>query len=254
MKRTTGTLAFLLPGGGLSAASQSEQRVSTTYSMPARVETWLRVSQSSSLLGPVVSLQASLVLPGLQTRVTLRNRALLAVAPPEDVTQQIQMVPPGERVTRAGQPVRGMPASSTLTLKVCDFEGHPLAEERDLGTCEDGFRDVAVPCLVDVSAVAWVTGLDWSERRGPRVRLSGELAFSRGVVVRLGVHGSRNGASGALEGGSELPLLRPGMALYSPEKTLEGSGPSSTWVSVRFLDTAGRPIGEEHVVGRCVMV
>ena len=250
MSRAPESLGFMRPG---QAKAPAEQRVSTSWAMPARIETWLRVSQSSSPLGPEVSMRATLVLPGLQARVTLRHDPLLAGSPPEDETVPVPMVATGERLCAAGRPLGGIPAGATLTLRVVDADGRLLADEQEIGACEDGLHGSTVPCVVDASAVSRVSGLDWSARRGPRVRVHGALEFARGVLVFLGFR-PPDGDRAPLEGVRELTLVAPGQSLAGPEKTLEGMGPSGTWVSVRFNEPAGRPIGEEHVVGRCVLV
>lgn len=243
------SIGFRAPGAD---GPTPEQRVSTMWAMPARLETWLRVTQSSSALGPEVSIRATLVLPGLQARVTLRHDPVLAGAPPEDATVRVPMVATGERLCAAGRPLGGIPAGAPLTLRVTDADGRLLADEHELGVCEDGLHGAAVPCVVGASAVSRVSGLDWSARRGPRVRVHGALEFARGVLVFLGFRRPHDGHA-PLEGVRELTLVEPGRALDGPEQTLEGMGPTGTWVSVRFNEPTGRPIGGEHVVGRCVV-
>ena len=63
---------------------------------------------------------------------------------------------------------------------------------------------------------------------------------------------SSTGAMPARIEACDLPLVPPGFAPAATERTLEGAGPASTWVSMRFDDGMGRPIGDEHVVSRCV--
>src|SRR5262245_31509175 len=252
LRQSTAAPAFMVPGA-VAGRVRAEQRVSTAWAMPSRLETWLRVTRAASPLGPLVSLQASLVIPGLQASATLYHGPAPGGDRPACEIVRIPMVPPGERITRAGHLMRGMSRGAALRWVVSDADGRPIADEREIGTCEDGFYDLsATPCLVDASAIAWISGIDGSPHRGARVRVSGELVFARGVTLRLGFHPRHAGADAGGAGACELPLVRAGFALYAPEKTLEGSGPASAWVSLRFDDRQGRPIGEEHVIGRRV--
>jgi hypothetical protein len=247
MRRPPASLVFMVPGTPAAGRSLAEQRVSASWTMPARLEAWLRVASSDHPSGPTLSLQASLVIPGLRARVTLRHDPA-AGARPEHETWVVPMVPCGERITRASQPMHGLVTPTRVTLAVMDADGRPLAAERGVDARDHGIVDLSLACLVEASAVAWVSGVDWSEHRGPRLRVNGELVFARGVSLRAGFE-TRAGARTC-----ELTLARPGLALYAPEKTLQGASPSSTWVSVRFEDGGGRPLGDEHVIGRCAVV
>ena len=73
--------------------------------------------------------------------------------------------------------------------------------------------------------------------------------FTRGVMLRLGFRG-KAGERG--EGIGEVELARPGAALFSTEKLCDAGLQKNRWVSVQFADESGRPIGDEHLVGRCV--
>ena len=250
MTPVSGSLVFFLPGPGESGPSQSERRVSTAFSMPAQLEAWMRVKHGSSPLGALISFQATIVLSGVQARVTFRSRVNKTERPLEEVAMQLPIVPSGQRMVRPGHSLRGLPREARTMLRLLDREGRPLSETRDLGAYADGVHEVEIPFSVDTTAVAWVTALDWSERRGPRVRLSGELIFTKGLDARLDFP-----AAGAREtDGTRIQLIGPGTTLYSAEKTLEGSLPGSSWVSIQFIDSEGSPIGDEVLVGRCVVV
>jgi hypothetical protein len=253
MTPVSGSLVFFLPSPGEGGPSQSERRVSAAFSMPAQFEAWLRVKHGSSPLGALISFQSTIVLSGVQARVTFRSRASWSDPPLEEVAMQLPIVPPGQRMVRPGHSLRGLPREGRLSFGLLDREGRPLGETRDLGPYADGVHEAEIPFSVDTTVVAWVTALDWSERHGPRVRLSGELIFTQGLDVRLDFNPV--GARGeALPDGTRVQLIGPGTTLYSAEKVLESSLPGSSWVSIQFIDSEGCPIGEEVLVGRCVVV
>ena len=221
--------------------------------MPARLEAWLQVKEYSSVLGPQISLRASIVLPGMQARVIFRGRTRGSESSPDGIAQQVELVPRGERLGRTSHPLRGTPGRSHLSLSLTDHEGRALTHERQLGECADGFHEIDISFRVDVTAVAWLAAREWSERHGARVRLSGELIFSRGVIVQLGFRPLDSSAERIGEGATDVLLIRPGMSFCSPDRTLEGGLAENLWISVLFIDGMGCPIGEEHVVGRCVL-
>ena len=93
MVPASGSLVFFLPGPGEGGPSQSERRVSTVFSMPAQFEAWLRVKHGSSPLGALISFQTTVVLSGVQARVTFRSRASKTERPLGEVAMQLPLVP-----------------------------------------------------------------------------------------------------------------------------------------------------------------
>lgn len=251
MRRAASIPFFLLPGANVSAARDSEQRVSSDYSMTARLESRLRLTECNNPAGPLVVLRAVLVLSGLEARVNFRS-APGAERGDEQAAARVPLVPPGERVVRAPHWARGAPGRCRLSVALVDRDAEPLAPEFEVGECVDGITNLDIPFAMNVSAVAWVAARDWSEQRGPLIRLSGEMVSTRGVTVRLGFRPSEQQTGGTGEGVTEFPLVRPGMAFYSREKTLEAGSSGNPWVSVQFVAEGGQSIGGEQLVGRCV--
>ncbi|HEY2956557.1 MAG TPA: hypothetical protein VGK89_15060 [Candidatus Eisenbacteria bacterium] len=251
MSRSAGYLAFRPTGWSATTPSVSEYRASTRYAMPVRLETRLRVSESNGRAGPLVTLQATIVLSSLEARVVFRGAGFEEQGTVFEVAQHVPLVPPGEQIARPASPLRRIGPECGITLGIRDDEGHALCEDREIARCVDGVHEFGIPFAVETSAVAWVAARDWSEQRGPRIRLSGELIFTRGVAMRLGFRPLDRESEGSSEGVTEVQLARPGLSLYFPGRTVEAGHPENTWVAVQFVDPGGRPIGERHVVGRC---
>jgi hypothetical protein len=252
--RPGGRLVFLVPGSGNQVVKLSEHRLSASYAMPVRLEVTFRIDGHRDPMSPAIAVQTTLVLAGLQARILFRDRARATGSRAEPIVHQVSLISSGERVMRPWQPVQTLPRGSRLALRVADREDHPLGEEWGAGDCEDGLHEATVPFVAAASIVAWVATRDWSEQRGPRLSLSGELALPEGVRLLLGYRLLDGGSPGTLRGGSEIGLVRPGTALYMPEKTVEGGSGGQSWVSVQFLDGVGEPFGEEQLIGRCALV
>ena len=239
------------PGASAAATAPWEQRVSVACALPTRFEATLQVAESGSILGPIISMQASLVLPGLQARITFRDRPEGGERMAHEVAMQIPLVLPGERLHRPGQTVRGAPRRPLMTLRLFDREGRPLNEETSIGECVDGSRQVDVSFVADVNAVAWLAAQGWSGHGGPRLRLNGKLVYTRGVTVRLGFSPPRE--RGRIEeGAAEVPLVHPGTMFFFPERVVEGGLPGDPWIWLMFFDQSGGPIGREQLIGHCV--
>ena len=71
MTETSRRHPVLVPPGASTATNVPwEQRVSVACALPTRFEATLEVVESGSILGPIISIQASLVLPELQARIS----------------------------------------------------------------------------------------------------------------------------------------------------------------------------------------
>jgi len=244
---TLETIALMLPGNFIP---QPEHHVSISHSMPMRLEAWMRITDGADQLSPVVSLHASLVLSGVQARVSFSDRANGADRTWDGVARQVLLVSPGRRLEHRETPLHGPIGRSRLTIRVVDCDQRPLTPAWDVGDCADGVRELSVPLVAGVQSSLWMALSEWSEAQGPVIRASGELCFPRGVFLRLGFRSLGGERTGRDE--SELQLVRPGMSLYSPARVLGSGVPGTSWLAVRFTDGGGVPIGDETLVGRCV--
>jgi hypothetical protein len=252
MKRVSAFPIFGLPGSSAAAVRHSEQRMSAACAMPAGLKARLRLAECNSSRGPLIVLQAQMVLSGLEARVMFRASAGDTVERGGQITHRVVLVPSGEWLTRQAHSTRGIPGRGLISLRLVDGGGRPLAPEQEVGECVEGTTNFSVPFMMDASAVAWVGARDWSEQRGPLIHVSAEVVSTRGVSVRLRFRPSVGPMRGTGEGVTEFPLIRPGMSFYAREKSLEAGLSGSPWISLTFVGEGGRPFGGEHQVGRCV--
>ena len=250
MTETSRRHPVLVPPGASTATNVPwEQRVSVACALPTRFEATVEVVESGSILGPVISIQASLVLPELQARITFRDRPEVGERVAQEVAMQIPLVLSGERLHRPRQTVRGAPRRPQMTLRLFDRQG----------VRPDGIRLAPIMPYAyynrmtdaDVNAVAWLSAQGWSGRGGPRLRLNGKLVYTRGVTVRLGFSPARERGRND-EGAAEVPLVHPGTMFFFPERVVEGGLPGDPWIWLMFFDQSGGPVGREQLIGHCV--
>ena len=235
-------------GASPVAAAHREPRVVTEYVMPARFRGMLQLANCASPLGPVISLEASLVLSGLQARVTFRDRPRRDDVAVQEASVMVPLVLPGERLERPLQTMRGAPARPRLTVGLFDRDQRPLADAQEFGECTDGSRLLELPIRVDVGAIVWLSARASSGSSGAKLLVNGKLVFSRGVTAQLGL-GPAADSTRLDRVATEVPLVNPGTMFFFYERIVENRLRGDPWVSMRFLDERGRPIGEEQPIG-----
>lgn len=231
----------------LASAVHIEPRLVSECVMPVRFRVTLQLAECASLIGPLISLQSSLVLPGLQARITFRDRPHRDDVPYQETTVVVPLVLPGERLERPLLSMRSAPARGSLVLRLCDGNRQPLVPARVI-ECVAGSRQLEVPILLDVSAMVRLSVHGASASVGPRVHVNGKLVFLRGITAHI------SPGSGAVESARDraapgVALVIPGSMFFFYERTVESGLPGDPWVSVRLLDERGAPIGEERPVG-----
>jgi hypothetical protein len=255
--RTSGAVVFMSSRPDTAAPNargvRSTQRVSMSGALPVCLEGWLRVARCARLSAPAVTVQAALVLESVEARVTLRDRPGRSPRADADVLT-MPLVPSGRRIAHPELAVHGLTDGCPMEMQLVDSDGVRLAPDRGVGQCRDGVRELFVPFALRMSVTVWVEVRDWPAGGGPRLSVSGELVLDQGVTARIVCAASPNAARPDASGASDLPLLLPGLAFYSPERSIEGRHPEATWVSVSFHDGIGRPSGDERVLGRCVRI
>jgi len=233
------------PRAASAAALHGEPRIITDCVMPARLRVTLQLTECASLIGPLIAVQASLMLPGLQARITFRDRPHREDVPYQETSVPVPLVLPGERLERPLLSTRGAPAPARLALQLRDCNRQPLVPPQTI-ECVPGARQLEVPILLDVSTAVWLSVQTSSPAGGTRLRVNGKLTFPRGVIGRIepGVDVERR-----VRPASELPLVSPGAMFFFYERFVESGLAGDPWVSMQFMDERGAPIGEEHPVG-----
>lgn len=247
-----GSAAFVPPGS--IVALRSERRVDLARTLPARLEVRLQIVDARGPHGPRIALRAALVLPALVARVILRHRVPTHGSARSEFTRQVTIVPPEARMERADDRTRSVPAGSLLTLRLIDHEDRPITDEQILGECADGTLKLDLPIFVDAIASAWVVPKEWSEERGPTLKLCGALTLRRGLTLRVGTRPRRDADRNAESYAIDLLLVRPGLTPHYDEKTFEGGLPLNWWALVAFLDARDQIVGGEHLIGRLVVI
>lgn len=231
-------------GSSAAATVHAEPRIVTNCVLPARLRVNMRLAECANHFGPLVSLQASLALPGLQARVTFRDRPNREDVPYQEVSSTVPLVLPGERLERPLLTARGAPAPARLTLRLGDSNRQPLVPAHEI-ECVSGSRLLEFPILLEASAIVWLAA-QVPGANGARLRVNGKLVFPRGVTARIdpGPEAERRDRPAP-----ELPLVAPGTNFFFYERTVESGLPGDPWVSMRFMDERGSAIGEEQAVG-----
>ena len=237
--------APLSPRAASAASLHGEPRIITDCVMPAHLRVALHLTECASLIGPLIALQASLVLPGLQARITFRDRPHRDDVPYQETSVLVPLVLPEERLERPLLSTRGAPAPARLALQLRDCNRRPLVPPQAI-ECVPGARQLDVPILLDVSAVVWLSAQVPSPPGGTRLRVNGKLTFPRGVIGRIEPGA---GVERRVRPVSELPLVSPGAMFFFYERFVESGLAGDPWVSMQFMDERGTPIGEEHPVG-----
>jgi hypothetical protein len=241
-----------VPPGGLGVAARPELCASAQYAMPVRLLVWLRSADPDSALGPRIAFESYLVLAGLKAKITFQTSGPGAPDPAIGEVASATIVPAGERVLVRHAPVRGLPQHRWLTLALFDATGEPLTQEVEVGECATGTREVQVEFSMAVKAFAWLSVRDEATEKLLRVRVRGELVFTRGVLARLAFYSRPSGSIGAPAGSRDLPLIGPGRIFSSREESIPGWPDGDPWVSLALEGSTGQPIRHEQAVGRCV--
>jgi len=230
----------------IRVTGQTEQRIGTAYSMPARCHTWLRVTESASQQGPQVAVLASLLLSEVQVKVVYRSESDLGGAT-DQIALTMPLVPVGERIAQPPRVLRAPTGGSTMSLQLFNYERTAMSEERMLGPCVDGVREVLLSTVARVDLVAWLSPRGPGRQPERQSRLDGEMVFLSACSARLKVRPSRPEMGGD-EATLDVPLVHAGTTLHFRERIIERELPGITSTALTFLDGDGRPIGRERTL------
>jgi len=240
------------------------QQVRTTIAMPA----WIRaaliptdpgVSGTSYKAGTPstggtapfeVTLKGRLVIGGLGVELIFRDAAKRAPGP-RDLTTKATLLPSGEAIDIYGCSTQSqVGADPAAWIQVRDGEGAPLTDMIYVGRLGRG------PCLMDpafactVAAETYVSPVGISAPSESDLTLTGEMTFDRGLSLRV-VLRRREGAlwwGRRPEAEFDFEIVPPGHMIHFPAQPIWAGERVDTLRSLIFLDGAGDPIGEEHLL------
>jgi len=238
--------AGIMRGDRVPRIGASERRIGMSYAMPMRCQLWLRIVDSGSALGPQVTLLSSLVLSPIQVQVLHCSSTEATGSRREELVLVMPLVPARERVARPSRTFRGPLHGSWISLQLFDHERSPLTEERDIGACVDGIREVELPLVARVHPAAWLSIRGGRERPEPGLRLDGELVFVTGIGLRLRMRPIAM-AKEAVGVTVDVPLASVGTTLHFADRVVERDLPGLPAMLLAFLDAENRPIGRERL-------
>src|SRR5437667_123666 len=126
-----GVLGLLPIGASARAAT-----VSATVDLPAVVDTSATVQSCTNNPGPFINLQGELVLGGISGRFIFRNNVQGTHSRTEDVTVDVEVLPPGQSIQFPKQPpLGGVGGNPRIYFQLLDGSGNPLSGEYYLGKC-----------------------------------------------------------------------------------------------------------------------
>src|SRR5438094_485610 len=126
-----GVLGLLPIGASARAAT-----VSATVDLPAVVDTSATVQSCTNNPGPFINLQGELVLGGISGRFIFRNNVQGTHTHIEDVTVDVEVLPPGQSIQFPKQPpLGGVGGNPRIYFQLLDGSGNPLSGEYYLGKC-----------------------------------------------------------------------------------------------------------------------
>src|SRR5207249_606053 len=126
-----GVLGLLPIGASARAAT-----VSATVDLPAVVDTSATVQSCTNNPGPFINLHGELVLGGITARLIFRNNVQGTHSRTEDVTVDVEVLPPGQSIQFPKQPpLGGVGGNPRIYFQLLDGSGNPLSGEYYLGKC-----------------------------------------------------------------------------------------------------------------------
>jgi hypothetical protein len=243
------TVAALALSAG---AIQAEQRVSTTYMMPVRMEARVGATGCENSPGPQITLDGSLALGSLGVDLIFRNNLKGTHTYEEPTVVDVTLLPAGESLSIPKQPVLGgVGGNPFIWIQVLDGAGNPVTGEILLGRCVQGLGPITADFLIAASAAATVKAEDCANSPGPFITLGGELSLT-GINARLIFRNNVEGPHEADETTTvDVVIVPAGESIRFPKQPVLGGVGGNPWISLLFRDGDGDAVGGEFLVGRC---
>lgn len=257
MRRSTLPILLLTVFGLTIASAQASQNVSTTHSMPIRLNGVMEASGCQNSPGPQITLSGEIILGGISADLIFRNNKRGTHTATEETDVNVILLPDGESISIPKQPVNGGTGGNPfIWIQLLDDSGKAMTGEIFLGRCVQGLTQISVDFFLQSTAMADVTVGECSHN-GPFITLSGEVALT-GINALLIFRNNDNKVGGPHRADEEttidIVILPEGESITLPKQPILGGVGGNPWISVQFKDGNDEPIGREFLLGRCVQL
>lgn len=239
---------------GASLDARAAQHVSTTFSMPVRLQAALETSGCDNSPGPQITLSGALELGGLGMDLIFRNNEKGTHTYTDGQVVEAIGVPAGERITIPKQPVLGgVGGNPFIWIQLTDASGRAMTNEIYLGRCVQGTTSVAADFTLPSTALAAITATECSNSPGPYITLNGQMEVG-GLGARLIFRNNDNPAGGPHKADDSIVVeatLLPAQGITFPKQPVLGGVGGNPWISLLFKQGSGEAIGNEFLIGRC---
>jgi hypothetical protein len=207
--------------------------------MPLQVQASIRVAGSGDPLGPKLTLEGAIVLPGVSAMLTFAKESSRNGG---NVASEAILIPPGEWfVAASSSPPLRITRSSPLQIQIRDSSGAPLAEACNLGRKESEPREFGLSVRVPATLVAEITTDGRYSTRSTTI--GGKLVFGRGILIRcmFGEGGETWGSHVCGVGKTDIVAVEVGQTILFPDQLVEPSAPEVSFRTMLFRDGQGYP-------------
>ncbi|TMH55225.1 MAG: hypothetical protein E6H62_07540 [Betaproteobacteria bacterium] len=247
----------------VAPAVQALNQVTTNLSEPMNLQATVSTFDCTNNPGPWINFEGAVTLAGLDVQLVFRNNINKDVHTRVEDVQTVVGVTTGVTIRIPKQPSHpfeggtgtGAGGNPWISIQLVDDNGKPLSGEVLLGRCVQGAFNPSVDFSASVIAQAIIETLDCTNNPGPHINVSGSMSVSPGVKARIIFRNQRaDGAPHEAVAMADVTLFSNGFAFSFPKQPVQGGVGGNPWISVRFADSAGQPIGPETLLGRCVQL
>ena len=256
----------LLAGLGLLASSlpaQALNQVTEQLSEPMNLQASVSAFDCENSPGPWINFEGAVTLAGLNVQLIFRNNINKDVHTYVEDVQTVVGVTTGTTIRIPKQPSHpfeggtgtGVGGNPWISMQIVDADGKALSGEIPLGRCVQGAFSPSTDFVAAVTAQALIETLDCTNNPGPFINVSGSMSVSPGVKARFIFRNQRtDGAPHEATAMADVMLFTDGFTFSFPKQPVHGGVGGNPWISVRFANDAGQPIGPETLLGRCVQL
>lgn len=247
----------------LAPQAQALNTVSATLAEPMTMQASVTAFNCENAPGPWINFEGAVALAGLNVQLVFRNNINKDVHTYVEDIQTVVGVATGTTIRIPKQPSHpfeggtgtGVGGNPWISIQIVDSNGQPLSGETVLGRCVQGVFNPTASFAAPVFAQALIETLDCTNNPGPYINVSGSMSVSPGVKARIIFRNQRaDGAPHEAAAMADVTLITNGLTFSFPKQPVQGGVGGNPWISVRFADASGQPMGAETLLGRCVQL